>query len=196
MSKRKSDCTLNEFVVEYLKNSGYDKSFKLITEKRRKPEESDGRICEKFTDYLKEKEAKTLYQTDDDLGFEINFGAYQPINIVEQPTPEKTKVGSKSKKAKNKGVPKEFIKKIKKLGMKVEDAELLYKTKIDWAAVYAENKLYCTEHGCDFFAKIEGEEMRNHMINTHKYGNFPCPYEDCSYVGISKVSGFQIDCKA
>merc|ERR1712131_378376 len=24
------------------------------------------------------------------------------------------------------------------------------------------------------------------MINTHKYGNFPCPYEDCSYVGISK----------
>jgi len=158
MSKRKSDCTLNEFVVEYLKNSRYDKSFKLLAAKNLKPEESDGRICEKFTDYLKEKEAKTLYQTDDDLGFEINFGAYQPINIVEQPTPEKTKVGSKSKKAKNKGVPKEFIKKIKKLGMKVEDAELLYKTKIDWVLFMRRTSCIALSMGATFSRKLKARK--------------------------------------
>ena len=192
MSKRKSDCTLNEFVVEYLKNSRYEKSFKLIAAKSRKPEESDGKICGKFTNFLKEKEAKKQYQRDDDLGFEINFGAYQqetplPVKVAKQPTPEKIKLGSKNEKVESKGVPKEFMKKIKELGMKVEDAELLYKTKIDWTAVYSENKLYCTEQGCNFFTHIDEEKLRNHMINYHNYGEYPCSHKTCQYVGISQV---------
>ena len=44
--------------------------------------------------------------------------------------------------------------------MKVEDAELLYKTKINWTAVYLENKLYCTEHGCEFFRKHLKQHFR------------------------------------
>jgi len=40
-----------------------------------------------------------------------------------------------------KGIPKEFIRKIKRLGMKIEDAEVLFKSKINWSAVYTENKI-------------------------------------------------------
>ena len=64
-------------------------------------------------------------------------------------------------------IPKEFIKKIKNLGMKVEDAEVLYKSKIDWCAVYSENLIYCTEPGCDFSTSIDNEDLINHMINVH-----------------------------
>ena len=84
-------------------------------------------------------------------------------------------------------IPKEFIKKIKNLGMKVEDAALLFKSKIDWCAVYSENKIYCVEPGCDYFTTIDNEELKNHMIVVHKYGYFPCQYDDCDYVAISKV---------
>lgn len=76
---------------------------------------------------------------------------------------------------------------IEKLGMKVEDAKLLYESKINWTAVYSENKIYCYEQGCDFFTKIDCHELQKHMINIHNYGEYPCTYQDCKYVGISKV---------
>ena len=83
-------------------------------------------------------------------------------------------------------VPKEFIKKIKNLGMRKEDADILYKTNINWTAVYSDNKIYCTEHGCNFFTRIDNDELTNHMINIHKYGEYPCHDPYCNFIAVSK----------
>ena len=83
-------------------------------------------------------------------------------------------------------IPSNFIKKIKKLGMKVEDAEILFKSKIDWAAVYSENKIYCAEPGCDFFTKIENDELTNHLKSVHKYRDYPCEEDYCDFVAVSQ----------
>ena len=94
-----------------------------------------------------------------------------------EPTEKKEKVD----------VPKEFIMKIKKLGMKIEDAEILFKTKIDWTAVYSNNKIHCPEITCDYFAKIDNGELTGHLVNVHKYGQYTCDYDHCNYIGYSKV---------
>ena len=185
---------MNEFVIKYLKKAKYEKTLKLFAGKIGESKACTSAAHKKFTNYLKQKERTTKNANNDDLGFEINFGAYQqelklPATIDRKGIGEKT--GSKNEIAKD--VSNEFIKQILKLGMKVEDVELLYKTKINWTAVYSENKLYCTEHGCEFFTKIDGDELRNHMIANHNYGEYPCPYQDCDYVGVSKVSDFKID---
>ena len=70
--------------------------------------------------------------------------------------------------------------------MNVEDAEVLYKTKIDWTAIYSENKVFCVEPGCDFFTEINSDELTNHMQCVHKYGNFPCEEEHCDHVAVSQ----------
>ena len=84
-------------------------------------------------------------------------------------------------------IPKDFIKKIKKLGMNVDDAEVLYKTKIDWTAVYSDNKIYCPEVTCSFFAKIDDGKLEDHLISVHNYGVYPCQYPHCNFTGVSKV---------
>ena len=89
---------------------------------------------------------------------------------------------------KKKEIPKDFIKKIEKLGMRIEDAEALYASRIDWTSVYSENKIYCTEMGCDFYTKIDSDILPNHMIDRHNYGKYPCDYAHCNFVGYSKVS--------
>ena len=91
------------------------------------------------------------------------------------------------KKEKKIDIPKDFIKKIKKLGMKEDDAEVLYKTKIDWTAVYSENKLYCPEVTCDYFTKIDNRQLTDHLTSVHQWGEYPCQYPNCSYTGVSKV---------
>ena len=111
-----------------------------------------------------------------------------PAKEMRKPLTEKLNHGLKKETEKRKiDIPKEFIKKIKKLGMKVEDAEILYKSKIDWCAVYSENKIFCAEPGCDYFTKIDSEELTNHTINVHKYGDYPCEDDHCDYVAHSKV---------
>ena len=74
---------------------------------------------------------------------------------LQKPLIGKTNHGPKKETEKRKiDVPKEFIKKIKNLGMKVKDAEVLFRSKIDWTAIYSENKIYCIEPGCDYFAVV------------------------------------------
>ena len=92
-----------------------------------------------------------------------------------------------TEKRKRTDIPKEFIKKIKNLGMNVEDAELLFKSKIDWCAVYSDNKIYCVEPGCDFVTNIDSVKLTNHMVDVHKYGEYRCNYDHCEYVAASKV---------
>ena len=70
--------------------------------------------------------------------------------------------------------------------MKVEDSEILFKSKIDWTAVYSQNKIYCVEPGCDYFTKIDNCELTNHMLRVHKYGDYPCEVEHCDYVAVSQ----------
>ena len=107
---------------------------------------------------------------------------------LKEPLVKNTNPGAKRETEKRKtDVPKEFIKKIKNLGMKVEDAEVLFKSKIEWTAVYSDNKIYCAEPGCDYFTKIDSEELTNHTINVHKYGDYPCEDDHCDYVAHSKV---------
>merc|ERR1712168_1556909 len=83
-------------------------------------------------------------------------------------------------------IPKSFIKKIKELGLKEEDAETLFETKIDWDAVYSDNKIYCVEPGCKFVTEIDGGNLTEHMINVHKYGEYPCRDKYCNYIGHSQ----------
>ena len=48
--------------------------------------------------------------------------------------------------------------------MREEDAQIFFHTKIDWTAVYSNNKLYCAEHRCDFSTTIDNEDLANHLI--------------------------------
>ena len=78
MAKRKIDCTLDEIVVKYLKKANCDKTLKLFADKVRRKKNVGTERLEQFFGYLKEKEVHKEKMFDDDLGFEINFGAFQP----------------------------------------------------------------------------------------------------------------------
>ena len=101
MAKRKIpvDCSLNDIIGEHLKEAKCEKSLKLFEEKvgqtkKAKCEKSlklfevkvgptkKPKMMKKFLNYLKEKEAEKENTKDEDLGFEINFGAYQPDKKV------------------------------------------------------------------------------------------------------------------
>ena len=120
---------------------------------------------------------------------QILFNEYLFKLHVKKPLIKKKHQGPKNEAEKRKktDVPKEFVAKIKNLGMKVEDAEILFKSKIDWCAVYSDNKIHCVEPGCDYFTTIDSDDLTNHMINVHKYGDHPCNYDQCDYVAYSKV---------
>jgi len=83
-------------------------------------------------------------------------------------------------------IPKKFIRKIKKLGLRPEDAAVLYETKIDWETVYADNKIYCAETGCDFVTEIDNPALQEHTKKTHGYKDQSCEAKDCNYIGFSK----------
>ena len=94
-------------------------------------------------------------------------------------------------------VPKDFIKKIKSLGLKEEDAEILYETKIDWTTVYSDNKIYCTEgKHCDYVTEMtnNNENLRNHLREAHQWGDWPCSNSNCGYIAHSKVSFQHYSC--
>ena len=74
MGKRKHDCSLDEIVIECLKRAKYERTLKLI-------QKQDHNQCSKaiysdFVAFLKQS-AVAKQNKDDDLGFEINFGAFQ-----------------------------------------------------------------------------------------------------------------------
>ena len=83
-------------------------------------------------------------------------------------------------------IPKKFIRKIQRLGLKEEDAAILYETKIDWESVYAENKIYCAETGCGFVTEIDDSSLKKHTKNVHGYKNHPCEERNCNYIGFSR----------
>ena len=74
------DCSLNDIIGEHLKEAKCEKSLKLFEEKVGQTKRA--KMMEKFLNYLKKKEAEKENTKDEDLGFEINFGAYQPDKKV------------------------------------------------------------------------------------------------------------------
>ena len=98
--------------------------------------------------------------------------------------------GPEEKKTTGKPLPKTFLETIKKLGLREQDAETLYSTKINWTAVFSDNKIFCPERGCDFSTEIskDNAELQAHMENVHQWGDFPCTAKNCFYICYSKVS--------
>ena len=79
MPKRESDSKLGDVLVGYLKRRKYRRTLKSF-EKIRTNENNhqNEKTCEKFFDYLKKIITVSNKKSgEDDLGFEINFGAYQ-----------------------------------------------------------------------------------------------------------------------
>ena len=82
MAKRKIDC--GDVIVDYLKERKYEKTLQLFEEENksftgRKLKTQD--LCQKFIKYLQRQESEKDDENDD-LGFEINFGAYQSATKV------------------------------------------------------------------------------------------------------------------
>ena len=79
MTKRKIDCSIGDFIIDYLKKRKYEKTLQLFEEANksftgRKLENHD--VCRKFIKYLQRQESEKGDENDD-LGFAINFGAFQ-----------------------------------------------------------------------------------------------------------------------
>ena len=77
MVKRKIDYDLNDLIGSYLKKRKCEKSLKLLEETVGQTRNGITKMMEAFFDYLKEKEIEKRNVKNDDLDFEINFGAYQ-----------------------------------------------------------------------------------------------------------------------
>ena len=75
MAKRKIDCSLDDIVSEYLKKTKCEKSSKIF---ERSAKSDHTKALERFLNFLKQKETEKENRVEDDLGFEINFRAFQP----------------------------------------------------------------------------------------------------------------------
>ena len=112
---------------------------------------------------------------------QLNTYVQLPVSIY--PHPKRSKTTATQKKP---VIPNDFIKTIKTLGLKEEDAEILFQTKINWTEVYSTNKIFCTEINCDYFTDLD-EDLFSHTRKVHNWGDYPCSVDHCSYVGYSKV---------
>ena len=74
------DCSLNDIIGGHLKKLKFEKNLKLFEEKAGQTKKT--KMLKKFFDFLKEKELEKDNIKNEDLGFEINFGAYQPDKKV------------------------------------------------------------------------------------------------------------------
>ena len=81
MAKRKIDCSLDDIAMEYLKKFKCEKTMKLF-ETESSDENDHSKLLEKFIKFLTKSEKEKENHNDDDLGFEINFDAFQPEKKV------------------------------------------------------------------------------------------------------------------
>ena len=77
MAKRKIDCSLDEIVGEYLMKRKCEKSRKLFEENIGYHKNNGTKILKNLLNFLKIMETKKEIRIEEDLDFEINFGAYQ-----------------------------------------------------------------------------------------------------------------------
>ena len=81
MAKRKIDCKLDDLVMEYLKKVKCEKTSKMFVTAGSSENERSKSLT-KFMKFLKQNETEKENRVEDDLGFEINFGAFQPATKV------------------------------------------------------------------------------------------------------------------
>ena len=77
MAKRKSELSLDSFVTSYLKKAKYTRTLTFVVDGKIELENKAENLLKRFMNYLKKRETEKRNEFDD-LGFEINFGAYQP----------------------------------------------------------------------------------------------------------------------
>ena len=75
MAKRKIECSLDDIVIEHMKRLKCEKTFKIF---RDSSENDHSKVLKKFIKFLKRKDAKKENLVEDELGFQINFEAFQP----------------------------------------------------------------------------------------------------------------------
>jgi len=78
MSKRKIESTVNDFIADYLKKAGFEKTLNLFDKQNVGSKKNTEKIYAKFEQHLREQTIGNEIQQEHDLGFEINFAAYQP----------------------------------------------------------------------------------------------------------------------
>ena len=84
MAKRKNDCSLDNFIARFLKKRKYGKTLKLFESKISNGGDVNSKAFDGFENSLKEKikNEQNNDDSDDCLGFKINFGAFQPTQKV------------------------------------------------------------------------------------------------------------------
>ena len=205
MAKRKNDCNLDNVVAGYLKKQNFEKTLKLFDSRNGGNEDVISAMLADFANFLKQRDRKNQngafqpikkveiylkhkYRNNIFNGkkFAINPYVQHPVRINRHPKRPKT-----TAKPKKLVIPNDFIKTIKKLGLKEENAAILFQTKINWTAVYSTNKIFCTEINCDYFTHLD-ENLFSHARKVHNCGDYPCSVDHCSYVGYSKVRFLEI----
>ena len=86
MTKRKLDNCLDDLIVDVFKKIKCERTVQLFQKENKNfanktLKYGNHYLFERFMNYLKSKDAEKKDQTDD-LGFEINFGAFEPIAKV------------------------------------------------------------------------------------------------------------------
>ena len=83
MAKRKIDSDLDDIVMNYLMKAKCEKTAKMFgTEQNHEDRKDSSKSLKKFIKYVKQSETEKENRIEDDLGFEINFGAFQPATKV------------------------------------------------------------------------------------------------------------------
>ena len=78
MSKRKIESSVNDFIADYLKKTRFEKTLNLFDKQNVGSKKKTENIYAKFEQHLREQTIDNEIQQEHDLGFEINFAAYQP----------------------------------------------------------------------------------------------------------------------
>ena len=83
MAKRKNECSLDNAIAGFLKKRKYRKTLKLFGSNVRNDGDLNSKFSDRFENFLKRKIKYGLKNEDgNDLGFVINFGAFQPTQKV------------------------------------------------------------------------------------------------------------------
>ena len=83
MAKRKNECSLDNAIAGFLKKRKYRKTLKLFGSNVSIGGNLDSEVSDGFENFLKEKIKHELKNEDENgLGFEINFGTFQPTQKV------------------------------------------------------------------------------------------------------------------
>ena len=75
------DCSLDDIVMQYLKKAKCEKTSKMFGNEC-SDRNDQSKLLAKFIKFMKHKKEEKENGAEDDLGFEINFGAFQPMPKV------------------------------------------------------------------------------------------------------------------